>query len=354
LTGGEPLLAPDLVRKCIDHVRSGSAADGPVNILVATNGLLLTPALLDYFEEQDVALRISVDGVAEANELRAPGTFSLLDGLLDHLAAAQPQFLRKRVAVGLTLVAGAVPYFGPSIRYLAAKGVPSIRAYPRMTPDPDWTPAHAVKLEGQTDEIVAFSVAHWRRSRDVPVEFLRDRTARPEGSSMGFVCSGPRGRGFCVDPDGRAWACPMLASSLRRLPTKALALSSVMDLGSVLDPALTRRLAELPERARSKPLFTHKAERHSSFGPCRECEFEGGCFVCPATLCHNEDSEDMNRVPEALCAFNRATLSARAKFAERKRAAMDAPGTGGLDGALKRLTDALMRSEAKEDRRRSP
>jgi sulfatase maturation enzyme AslB (radical SAM superfamily) len=347
LTGGEPLLAPDLVRKCIDYARSRSAADRPVKILVATNGLLLTPALLDYFEEQDVALRISVDGVAEANELRASGTFSLLDGLLDDLASTHPQFLSKRVAVGLTLVAGAVPHFGRSIRYLAANGVPSIRVYPRMTPDPDWTPAHAVELERQTDDIVAFSVAHWRRSGDVPVEFLRSRPARPEGSSMGFVCGGPTGRGFCVDPDGHAWACPMLASSLRRLPTKALELSSVMDLGHALDPALPRRLAELPERARSQPLLTGKTERYSSFRPCRDCAFEGGCFVCPATLCHNEESQDVNRVPEALCAFNRSALRARAEFSERTSATTGATRKEELAGALKRLTDALMRSEAR-------
>lgn len=350
LTGGEPLLAPGLVRRCIEYVRSRSSAEHPLRILVATNGLLLTPALLDYFVERDVALRISMDGVAEAHEFRAPGTFSRLDELLDFLRADHPDFLRKRVAVGLTLVAGAVPHFAASLRYLAAKGIPSIRAYPKMTPDLDWTPAHSIELERQADDIVAFSVVRWQETGDVPVEFLRERPAPSGEPAGGFVCGGPRGNGFCVDPNGHAWACPLLAGSLRRLNPKALELSSVMDLGDALGPAFPKRLAQLPERGRTQPLFTDKTGRYSSVGRCRECAFEEGCFICPASLCHNQVSDDLNRVPDALCAFTRTTKAARAGFAERTSGPAEAARKEELAVALRRLTELLMRSEARSRR----
>jgi sulfatase maturation enzyme AslB (radical SAM superfamily) len=346
LTGGEPLLAAGLVRRCIEYVRSRSAAERPVRIVVATNGLLLTPSLLDYFEERGVALRISADGVAEAHELRAPGTFSRLDELLDFLRTAHPDLLRKRVSIGVTLVAGAVLHFAASVRYLADKGIPSIRAYPKMTPDLDWTPGHFAELEHQANNIVDFSVTRWQETGDVPVEFLRERPAPSGEPESGFVCGGPRGKGFCVDPDGHAWACPLLAASLRRLPPKALELSSVVDLGGALDRNFARRLAELPERGRGQPLFTDKTGRYSSYGRCPECAFEDGCFVCPASLCNNQHSDDANRVPEALCAFNRATLKARNEFHRRIGAGGEAARAEEVAEGLKRLTDALMRAEA--------
>ena len=346
LTGGEPLLDPGFVRRCIHYARSGSVADRDVKIVLATNGILLTPPLLDYFEEMDVALRISLDGVAEAHELRAAGTFSRLDGLLDELATTRAEYLRRSVEVGLTLVAGAVPHLAASVRYVAAKGVPTIRMSPTVTPDGNWTVEHSAELARQTEGIVDFSIAHWRQTGHVPVDFLRREPARPEGPPDGFVCGGPSGNGLCVDPDGHAWACPMLAPSLHRLPPMALGPASALDLGEARDTALPRRLARLPARGRRQPIFTDKTGRYSSYARCRECDVEGECFICPAAICHGPDSGDPKRVPDALCAFNRATLHAREQFRKRTVGDTEAPSKGELAAALKRLTEALVRAES--------
>ncbi len=202
-----------------------------------------------------------------------------------------------------------------------SKGVRAIRVYPKMTFDADWNERTDEELDRQIIEVLDVSEAHWRSTGEVPVEFLRPRTTPSPSTGDGFLCGAPRGHGFCVDPDGHAWACPLLAGSLQHLPHRALAASRLLNLGPVEAPSFARHLAELPQRAREEPLFTDAARRRASPGPCRHCPWKEECFVCPATLRLAPGAGDADRVPDALCAFNRATLKARALWALRREVA---------------------------------
>lgn len=334
LTGGEPLLAWGLVRRCIHHAR---ATAGPkVRILLATNGLLLTPRRLDYLVEQEVALRISLDGDASAMAHRAPGTGPAVESLLCRIRSRDPDYFRSRVSVGMTLVAAAVPHFATSIGHLLELGLPSIQVAPRTTPEAGWNGPAAQTLAAQAEEVALRCARRWRETGAQPVHFLRGPGAAGHGD--GFLCGAPRADGFCVDPDGRAWGCPMLIASVRRLPAEALAPSALLDLGDVRDPTFPERLASLPERARTEPLFTDRSRWRSALGACDQCPCAGTCSVCPASLTRTPGQTSATLVPEAACAFNRATASARERF---RADTAGTPSDPALASALRRLVEEV-------------
>lgn len=68
--GGEPLLCFDLMKEIIEYIRGKERElRRPVRFGVTSNGILLTQSILDFFEEEDVDLCISIDGPAPVHNL---------------------------------------------------------------------------------------------------------------------------------------------------------------------------------------------------------------------------------------------------------------------------------------------
>lgn len=70
--GGEPLLKKGLLQKIIPALRSiGSAKGVKINFQVITNGILLDPEIMQFFNSEDVEILLSLEGPAEIqNRLR--------------------------------------------------------------------------------------------------------------------------------------------------------------------------------------------------------------------------------------------------------------------------------------------
>jgi sulfatase maturation enzyme AslB (radical SAM superfamily) len=340
-TGGEPLLEPELLRRAVRHVEK-RRGQGELAFVLTTNGTLLTRELVDFLVEHAFRIRLSFDGVAAAQDLRSPGTFAVLDRLLELLQREYPEYLRKSLDVGMTLLPSMIPRLAESVRYFMAKGVPHIGMAPRSTWDPDWNNAGRDELRAQVDRILKLSVRHYRRTGLVPVEFLSGAPVRSfEAPTDEFLCGSVRGLAMVVDPDGRAWACPLLAESLRTLPPLAAEASRVVALGDVRDPALRTRLRRLPSRARALRVFTHKRVKHSSYGRCADCQFVVDCHVCPASICNIPGNEDPDRVPDFVCAFNQVTLAARERFDSMTGGEASAAWYADVRKALHELGEAI-------------
>jgi sulfatase maturation enzyme AslB (radical SAM superfamily) len=352
-TGGEPLLAPDLLVRAVEFVERRRHPATALKLTLTTNGTLLTPARLSFLFAHGFAIRLSWDGVAPAQDLRGRGTFAALDRLLDRLRREFPEELAERVTVGMTLAAAAIPRLAASVRYFLDHNVGAISIGPRLTHDPDWKASSRGELEAQVEEIVALSVAHWRRTGAVPVSFLarpplRDREA-PAGD---FLCGAPSATSFCVGPDGRVFACPLFEPSLVTLPPLARAAARALALGAIDDPRLARRLAGLPRRASGSRIFTAKSAKRSSYGACAECRFVADCHVCPASICHIPGNRDPDLVPDFTCAFNQVTLAARERFDNLTAGATTEAWYGEVEAALGKLEAALSAARPAGTRRR--
>lgn len=341
-TGGEPLLEADLLGRAVDFVDQHNHAGTRVEFSLTTNGTLLTPALLEFLFVRGFAIRLSFDGIAAVQDQRGPGTFAVLDRLLDCLYTEFPSELRKRVTVALTLTAAAIPHLAASVRYLLEKGDATIAIGPRLTWDPDWRASSRDVLQGQVDEIVALSVDRWRHTGSVPVGLLARPPLCDHGAPVAdFLCSVLSGMAFCVEPDGKAFSCPLFEASLTEPPPLARRASRALSLGQVTDAGVMSRLADLRARSAGLRVLSNRLAKRSSYGECAACRYVADCHVCPASICHIPGNRDPDLVPDFICAFNYLTLSARERFDEMTGGEVSAAWYREIKAALATLEAAV-------------
>lgn len=67
--GGEPLLNFETIRHAAAYAREKASASGKrVNFAITTNGTLLTPEIVDFLEEHEVSVTVSLDGFQEIHD----------------------------------------------------------------------------------------------------------------------------------------------------------------------------------------------------------------------------------------------------------------------------------------------
>lgn len=314
--GGEPLLERQLLGQAIEHLRRGRRGGRRVEVSLSTNGLLLDLEAVRFLARHRIRTQLSFDGVRGAQDLRAAGTFDLLDALLGRLRSDFPGFFRRRLSIALTLTPANLPHLADSVRYFLAKGVADLAIAPAITHEPGWSPELEATMARQLARVRWRCLVHYRRTGEVPLRLFRRQVDESVmGAGDATVCRAATGRALAVDVDGQGYACAVFASSFQRFTSPLLGGCSVaLCLGDVRAADLPERLARLPEVARRLGIFHGTADRHSSDARCGECRFRVLCWTCPAAIGHIPGNRDVHRLPDFACAFQRTALACRERF----------------------------------------
>lgn len=314
--GGEPLLGYPLIVRAVRRLGRRFPAARRPDYAITTNGLLLTPRRLAFLERHGFDIQLSFDGVAEAQDLRAPGTFAALDRLLDRLRLRHGRYLRRKVMVAVTATAPATPHLADSFEYFLAKGVRDIAIGPTMG-HPRLSAAQLRELDRQFRRIFARSLSCYRKTGRVPLRlFRKSAPARRKAPESELACVAATGRDLAVDVDGEVYPCALLIRSCQRVARPALDRRlAAMSLGPVTDlQRIEQRRAALPDAARAAGIFVSQSRKRSRLGVCATCRHAAVCFVCPMACARNPDSAEANRIPDFQCAFNQVALKYRRRF----------------------------------------
>ncbi len=327
LTGGEPLLCWSLVHRAVTTVRREIPGGEGWRISVTTNGLELDRRRIRFLAAHDVEVQISLDGVREAHDLRAPGTFDRLNTALVRMRGHHPSWFRRRVAVGMTLTAANVTFFARSVEYLVGMGVSRIRAAPLLTHEPRWSAGAEVELERQAEMTFHFLHEHFLRTGTVPLESFRRRDQRIGRKSGRMVCKVRSPETMAVGVDGVLAGCPLL------LPHAS---------GGTAAPPVLRTWADDPDWPGLRK------NRCSGRARCRDCEFIDECLVCPVASAHIPGNSDPRRVPAFNCAFNRIFGAFRRRFPPMPDRREFLLGTDPLPASMAAMTRTIPRFGAGE------
>lgn len=327
--GGEPLLEFPLIRRAVEYVQA-ARPDKAVRYLLITNGTLMGEEQAQFVDQHGMSVQLSFDGVAGAQDLRARGTFRVLDDLLDRLARDHPRLFRERLTVSLTLTSAMIPHLASSIDYFLRKGVPEISLAPIVTHDPGWTDDTLATLDAQFSRVLDACLGRYFRTGEVPLLAFRDGTAaQPSRRLVGAMCNAPTGRTLAVDVDGQVHGCAVFVESYQKVASPFLrGCIAAIRLGDFRERGFAARLARYSELTRATGIFHDKRRKASPLGRCAECRFLDACSVCPASIGHIPGNADPRRVPALPCAFNRAVLACRERFIARVLAATPRPSGG--------------------------
>jgi radical SAM protein with 4Fe4S-binding SPASM domain len=312
-SGGEPLLEFPLIRRAVGYGERRRRSAQWIRHILYTNGMALSTEILDFLAGRHVDVRLSCDGVAEAQRYRGRDTGQVLDAKLDLWRRRHPDHFRRHLRVVMTVIPPAIPHLADSVDYLLAKGVQQIAMAPVITPIPGWDAEQHAELNRQFDRIVARSERHLQRTGEIPLLFLRrDGKSQAKPRQRVPMCGALNKEGLAVDPDGQVYACGSLAGSTQQFESEVLrACQARLSFGDVRSADFAKRYARFPSHDQFPSLFTHKERKYSADAKCRDCPHLHTCKVCPLAIGYQATFPGAHRVPDYICAFNRAALDRR-------------------------------------------
>ncbi len=133
--GGEPLLEWDLVRKTHAYAKRQAKKKGlTLEVIIVTNGTLLTQEHVDFFRENDISVRISIDGSRETHDrsrpFRAKDGTSSFDVIMNNIRAIRPGSLR--LSASLVFGPETVGSLLENIDFLRRNGFTGIDYFPEL------------------------------------------------------------------------------------------------------------------------------------------------------------------------------------------------------------------------------
>jgi MoaA/NifB/PqqE/SkfB family radical SAM enzyme len=262
--GGEPLLAPDLIRHAVGRVEKSGRSGRRVRFGLTTNGSLLDDGIIGFLGEHGFRVMVSFDGLAQ-DRSRRKGSGPALVRALERLlrvpglsVETNSVFTPKTVA----LLAG-------SLKLIQDIGVPDIHvSFNNLEP---WPVSALSELETQLSACARFAGGGRGARSRIPLDLFR--TSRGDGF---FVCGGAANR-LALAPDGTVWGCHLFIDHFggRRRPAE----SRGYGLGRV--ERFVREYPSLLAEVAPRYARLHTLNFETPEGPCRACPDASDCAVCP-------------------------------------------------------------------------
>ncbi len=203
LSGGEPTLVPDLLRRIVKALRERFPR---LRLSLQTNGTLLEPKLIEFLQVFRVGLGVSLDGPPEINEALRGGTGAVVKGL--RLLADQG------LACGVTVTVtwanarrlGETVLFLGQFSAVASFGLDILRPVGRGQRE-DLPP----KADLRVGLIRAQEALFWLAAHGRTLVFREAQRRKEKGS----YCPAQRGTALVITPNGDAYPCASLVGQER-------------------------------------------------------------------------------------------------------------------------------------------
>ncbi len=297
--GGEPLARFDVLREVVHHAKGRvdrrETAVERVHFRMVTNGVLLTPEMLDFFRANDVLFTLSLDGCREAHEANRPqvGGGSSFDAILERVPAILESF--PYTPINMTISPASVPFVARSVDFLLDTGFRYLS--PSLAYNMPWTRAHMDALAGQYRDVQRIYVRRHRQGEKFYFSLFDEKIrAHAHGPPESSECCGIGLRKVSVAPSGRLYPCTQFVQEDG--PREACHAIGHVDQG--FDPA--RQDAFL-------------AKNHAPRSECETCVFQSRCSnYCGCT--NYQATGDSTRVSPVLCEHERIVIPMADEVAE--------------------------------------
>ncbi|WP_371371992.1 thioether cross-link-forming SCIFF peptide maturase [Sporomusa aerivorans] len=270
--GGEPLLNMDTVKHVVSYVRRREAETGKVfKLTLTTNAVLLTDEIINYLNENNISLVLSLDGRPEVHDRMRPNAAGR--GSYADAVTRSEKLVASRSGQNYYLRGTFTAYnldFAADVLSMADQGFKQLSVEPVVAKDADYalTEAHLPELFRQYELLAEEYLA--RKLSGNGFEFFHFNLDLSNGPCVAKRLSGC-GAGheyFAVTPDGDLYPCHQFVGR------------DEYKLGNVYDGVLNQ---EMPAKFRQAHVLNKPA--------CRECwarfYCSGGCHA-NADLFHND------------------------------------------------------------------
>ena len=299
--GGEPLLCIALIQQTVSFLDENKKdfAKTP-RYSLTTNGSLITDEVIRFLEEHKFLLEFSFDGYAQDSQ-RKKGNFKetvlKIEKILQH-----PDI---RLEVNSVFTPETVGRISESMAFLISMGVKNINLSLSMLRP--WNSHSLERLREETAEVGNFLLAHYRKTREIPVKSFRE-----ENTEGLFYCAAGQDR-MAITSEAHVWGCDLFADYFRGKEKS----SEYQDYF----------FGDLDTFARNhEKIYPKISSRYARLSmdnfatPHRECLFCAdleSCSVCPMVAALSGAA--IGRIPSHICAVKRINMAEQRKFWDRIR-----------------------------------
>jgi sulfatase maturation enzyme AslB (radical SAM superfamily) len=296
--GGEPLMAYDKIKQAVSLLKEKNS-DQSKNFLfnLTTNGMLMNPEMMDFFNKHHFELMLSFDGLTQ-NSARQSGSHKKLEALIGKTKS----YGNIDFAMNSVFTPETVGYLFESFKYVLEFGVGELLL--STSSIEAWDEASLSQLEEQMDLLGEYLLTYYESNKSIPVTAYRE----PENSrERSFICGAGRHR-ISIAPDGDVWGCYLFHDYLKEKRGSGDygaysfgSLEEFMANHETLYPAILENYGEL----RQKQFITEE-------GFCFLCKDVTHCRTCPVNAAYSTGC--IGKIPSWLCCLNKIERQAREKF----------------------------------------
>jgi len=294
--GGEPLLNIDLIRHTVEYVEKKNGQHKiKCGYNISTNGSLISPEILDFFNRYRFTVELSFDGLAQ-EKARKKGSFKQLIPIIKKLLK-QPDI---KLLVNSVFFPPTVEYLSESIRYVLDLGVPDVSL--GLALDRRWNRPSIEKFENEFKRLMDILLDYYRKTGNQPLHFFPDLT------SKGIWCCSAGQSQLTVSADGEIWGCTLFYEYFRH--KKMPEIHRDYCFGTI------KELVNKPLSTYAKIVKNHKQlcqdNFHTNGSRCFLCRHIESCGVCPISSAFYWDRLD--KVPDYICRINQIAIQEKEKL----------------------------------------
>lgn len=209
--GGEPLLEIDLLERIVRYIRSKERETGKkAGLSLSTNGLLLTPKVVDFLVKNRIGCQVSIDGPSAINDrtrllTNGSGSYDAILPGVKRLISRRPGKVPARV----TTVHGLID-LQEVVKHLLGLGFGSVHVEPAIGSSGDMgvTQKDVEEIKRQNEDIAVFLVDSVRDNRFFNYSNLvkHIRQTRVVRERLAHYCGAGRTY-FALAQDGGFYPC---------------------------------------------------------------------------------------------------------------------------------------------------
>jgi uncharacterized protein len=192
--GGEPLLCFDLLRKITEYTyQKAAAAEKSVRFSITTNGILVTPAVIDFAADQGVNLVFSIDGPADVHNRNR--TYHNGQGSFAEVISRFELALKRLDTVQVNAVVGPDTFtdLPRCLEFFVDSGVSLINFNPNITAN--WPEDAFPRLQDVYSAAADYYIGCYTQGREIAVNVF-------DSKMLLFIKRGYAGDDKCAMGDG--------------------------------------------------------------------------------------------------------------------------------------------------------
>jgi uncharacterized protein len=297
--GGEPLLEFDLMKRVIQYCnKRNNKNDKQLTFSLTTNATLLDKQRLEFFNDNEVDIYLSIDGNKRAHELgRGKGSFASIEKVL----ARYNDFPEIPINIQMVITPNNVRHLLHSVQYLVSLGTSQLDL--NLCCDQKWNQNDIETLRDQYSNAYNYLVKHKKEGGKIRFKEIK----KTDPLKPLFKCDAGRDR-FAITPDGFIYGCSMQVPwSKRALASDGNQTLSQLCLGHV-DQLEENTLNNQLEKIYMDKRLWGQLFYYTSDTKCSSCNYITRCNICPVYAMIFTD--EVFLVPDWICEIKRIEYQA--------------------------------------------